>query len=227
MRSLLIVAIALCLSAVGCRGEEIDSTAGNTPNRPKPGTYTYELTVKSLDPDDDGKELQSVTAEQTEKITIDEDVVTSELSTDRAKVVDRVVTKWEDDRILFLSTGTSTGKGFSTCEFEPPITVLEIPIRIGKSAVQKWESKECRGEMTIEVIGPATAPDATGKTWKTWKYEVRETTRVAGTITLVEKRWFSPELGRNIRWERDTRSEQASSRYHHVTQAALKSYPGD
>lgn len=227
MKTLLAVVIALCLAAAGCRGDKVESTAGNTPNRPKAGTYVYELSVKSLDPDDESKELQSVNAEQTEKITIDEDVVTSELSTDRAKVVDRIVTKWEKDRILLLSSGTSTGSGFPTCEFEPPITVLHIPIRAGKTDAQEWDSPGCKGQMTIEVIGPATAPDASGKAWKTWKYEVTETTRTAGTITLVEKRWFSPELGRNIRWERDTRSEQASSRYHHVTQAALKSYPGD
>lgn len=223
MKTLVALVVAVCLASAGCRAEEADTTAESTPKPPQAGIYKYELTVKSLDPDDESRELQSVTAEQTEKITVDDDVVTSELSTDRAQVVDQIVTKWEKDRIALLSTETT---GVQPCEFDPPITVLRIPIEPGKIGVQRWDNEGCKGQMAIEVIGRATAPDATGKTWRTWRYEVTETSTTSGTVTLIEKRWFSPELGRNIRWERDTRGEQASKRYHHVIQAALKSYPG-
>lgn len=219
---------AACATGADRATPSPDGQAAGEITPPEPGTYVYEISGRSLDPDDPERVLNSVDrVELIEEVTADGDTFTSEITTEGSPgVVTRIETRWERDRLLLVSSDTESEAGGSTCAFEPPVTVTRIPIRAGDLPTQTWETEGCSGSIDVSVVGRATAPDATGQRWETWKLEVRTETSAPGVSTVeTETRWLSPELGKEIRSERVAEGERGERRFHNVTQTALRSHP--
>lgn len=198
---------------------------------PQPGTYVYDLTASSIDPDDPDAPDRRVEGEQSETISVEGDVYSSEITIEgNPGFVTVIRTRWEERSVLLLSSETTTPDASSRCTFEPPVEIVHLPTREERFPTQEWDGPGCQGRTDITVLGAQTVRDATGRAWATWKFEVRtETTSPGGSVVETETRWLSPELGRDVRTDRIADGERSSPtgtrRFHNATQTVLKSNP--
>lgn len=177
--------------------------------RPRSGKYVYDLVGRGTTKVPAGSQL-------TESVSSSGDAYTSDISNNKNSNTRRIRYKWETDKVLQTSVESTINGRTTKCTYQPPLEVLHLPIHTEKFPTQRWESNECSGQLEFEVFGQEEVDDATGRPWVTWRIEVRD-----ASGRPVETRWFSAELGRDVR-------NQSISDVDGVTQqteTVLRSYP--
>jgi hypothetical protein len=174
-------------------------------NRPAEGTYVYALKsetenaatadapVRTSAPD---AEWQSTISYEGDDEIVQKDKISE------GSAVSTVRRIWGDDGVREVSFGTTTDQGTGDCTFTEPIVVLEIPIEEGKLPTHEFEGEgvNCNGERTITVEQRDDATDANGHVWPAWRIKVTTVVKATGlTKTSTDTRWFSPDLGKDIR----------------------------
>jgi len=143
-------------------------------------------------------------AEWLSKITYDGDVVVQQDKTNQGSAVSTVKRRWRGDAVEELEFGTKTDKGSAGCVFDDPMVVLRIPVEEGKMPTQEFEGEgaNCDGTRTITVERREDVTDAEGRAWPSWRIRVETVVKSTGlTNKSTDTRWFSPDLGKDIRIE--------------------------
>jgi hypothetical protein len=177
--------------------------------RPQAGEYVYDLEGRSGTPVPKGTQI-------TEKVSASGDAYTVDVSNNRNSNTRQFIYKWSSDRVLQTFVQSTINGVTKKCTYQPPLEALHIPIRAEKFPTQKWESKECTGQLDIEIFGQEEVEDATGRSWVTWRIETRNESGEP-----IETRWFSNELGRDVRILATTVISGTKT----VTETVLRSYP--
>jgi hypothetical protein len=176
-------------ASVSANAPEVDATApedvkqapADGVNRPVEGTYLYTFkseTINAATPDAPPR-TSPPDAEWQSTISYDGDEVVTKDKTSEGSAVSTVRRTWDDDAVREVSFGTTTDQGTGDCTFDEPVVVLKLPI-------------------TVEQRDDAT--DATGHIWPAWRIKVATTVEATGlTKTSTDTRWFSPDLGKDIR----------------------------
>jgi hypothetical protein len=199
-------------ASVSANAPEVDATApedvkqapADGVNRPVEGTYLYTFkseTINAATPDAPPR-TSPPDAEWQSTISYDGDEVVTKDKTSEGSAVSTVRRTWDDDAVREVSFGTTTDQGTGDCTFDEPVVVLKLPIEEGKLPTQelKGEGVNCNGERTITVEQRDDATDATGHIWPAWRIKVATTVEATGlTKTSTDTRWFSPDLGKDIR----------------------------
>jgi hypothetical protein len=173
-------------------------------NRPREGDYLYAYeteTVNSATPNATPRRSKP-DAELTSTVSNTGDETTTKDKSTEGSAVSTTVQQWEDDRVLDVESRLDSEQGSSGCEYEPPIDALHIPIKMEKFPAQKLEGKgvSCAGDRTITVEDQETIKDARGIEWATWRIRVETVVKQqALTKKSVDTRWFSPDLGKDVR----------------------------
>jgi hypothetical protein len=204
------------------------ASAAPTVKRPRDGKYVYSFSGQIVDTADPQATPRRVSgAQRTHTIKNNGDITkqteTSTIST--ATTITR--TRWEPNRVIELSVVTKFQGSSSGCIFNPPIDVLHMPIRVETFPARqlKGSGSTCGGDYELTVNGPETVNDATGRSWATWKITIRTHAKSANT-DATETRWFSPELGKEIRIEGVTQQDTSNGqRVRAESVNILKSYP--
>jgi hypothetical protein len=201
-------------------------------NKPMQGAYVYTLTSETTNaatPDSPAR-TSPPDAEWTSTISYDGDVVVTKDKTSEGSAVSTVERTWDDDAVRELSFGTKTSEGEGSCTFDEPVVVLKLPIEEGKLPKQdfKGEGVNCNGERTITVEKRDDVTDANGHVWPAWRIKVETTVKATGlTKTSSDTRWFSPDLGKDVRVKGITEYVNPSGGVaaRAVSEIALKEYP--
>ncbi len=184
--------------------EDVEEATEGGANKPREGVYRYTLeteTTNAATPDAPPR-TNPPDAEWTSTTSYDGERVVTKDKTSEGSAVSTVVRTWGDDAIREVSFGTKTAQGEGSCTFDEPLVVLELPIEEGKLPKHDFEGEgaNCNGERTITVEKRDDTTDATGHVWPTWLITVETTVRSTGlTQTSKDSRWFSPDLGKEIR----------------------------
>jgi len=186
-------------------------SATQVPSRPRPGTYVYDLIGLG-----ETKSKVPAGSQLTEQISVSGDVYTVEVTNNQNANTQRIEFRWEDGRVVRLANETVLGGRRTSCRYDPPLEVLRIPIR--QEEYREQEATGCDETTQISVVGREKIEDAEGKAWETWALELHSD---SGGRSDQATRWFSPELGREIRI--DTASETPEGR--NETSQLLRSYP--
>ena len=201
-------------------------------NKPLEGAYTYTLTSETTNAatPDAPKRTSPPDAEWTSTISYEGDTVVTKDKTSEGSAVSTVKRTWDDDAVREVSFGTTTDQGTGDCTFEEPVVVLKLPIEEGKLPKQdfKGEGVNCNGQRTITVEQRDDTTDANGRAWPAWRIKVETSVKATGlTKTSVDTRWFSPDLGKDIRVKGITEYVNPSGGVaaRAVSEIALKDYP--
>ena len=97
--------------------------------------------------------------------------------------------------------------------------LLHNPLRVEDYPDQRYSSSSCEQRIEVTVVERASAKDKNGKAWDVWRIQVR---RHASGRRDEETHWFSHELGRDIRIETGTETQND----YNQTLQILSSYPG-
>ncbi len=195
------------------RGNEGGPEARAQASRPKPGAYVYDLIGIGFTAGDvpQGTRL-------TETIQADNNIDTVLITNNVNKNKRRVRYRWESKRVEQLSNETIILGVSRTCVYQPPVEILHLPIRREDYKEQTPQGAACERIIEVSVVGTEGVKDATGRVWTTWIINFHSE---GGGRALDETRWFSPELGVNIRVE--SSSETSGAR--NETAQVLRSHP--
>jgi hypothetical protein len=204
------------------------------PNRPRAGTYVYDLSGQASDPLNPAGPPRSFPddAEVQSEISWDGDIQT--VVTTNSEAPGRTTTRWRwsADRLEFLSIRTQMPGGDFGCVFEPPILAANFPIQTGSLPDQSWgcEDSDGSGETSITIEGQEDVQDANGQTWSTWRVSTStqfDFGQVRGNQESTS--WMSPDLGVDIRSEGSQDGEfggpVGAQSFASEQQTALKRYP--
>lgn len=180
-------------------------------SRPKPGAYVYDFVGLGITPVPEGTQL-------TETIAASGNIDVIDVTTNRNDNQRRIRLQWEADRVVQLSNATVIRGEQKLCEYDPPLEVLHIPLFSENFEDQHFQGSACEQTVKISVLDLDSVKDATGRSWPVWQIEVRGES--AGRLES-ETRWFSPELGRDIRVETTTQTGESESQ----TARVLSRYP--
>ncbi len=201
-------------------------------NQPKAGTYTYDLEGKASDPFNPAAGEQAFDGEMSAKISHSGAVTTREQTNSEQPGVTTVRTKRETDRIVLLSFKQETAQGDFSCTFDPAPEIAHIPVKVEKFPTQqlKGQGNACGGTLNIDVQRKETVPDATGKTWDTWRILVDQTTETSQfKIHSIDTRWISPDLGVEVASNGKTNGEikagATSQKFSGTAKTALRKRP--
>lgn len=205
-------------------------------NRPRAGTYVYDLDGQASDPLNPAAPPQNYPedAEETREISASGDVYTTETANSERPGVTTVRTKYESIRILLVSFKNESALGDFSCTLQPPIEIAHIPPKVEKLPTQTATCKEddnASGKVDINVVGKETVKDSKGKSWSTWKALVRIEIN-SDDVSLVqdETRWVSPDLGVDVKSQGKGNGEfktpaGASAKFSSEDTKTLKRYP--
>lgn len=188
------------------RTPDVEAAEEGRVNVPEEGTYVYEYSSEQQNastPDATPRRSKEG-AELRREVSVSDDVITTADRTSEGSAVATVKRKIEEDGVYELSFETKTDQGTSGCTFSEPIRMIPIPLAEGELDAQPLEGEggSCDGERTITVEGREETEDAEGVTWTTWRIEVETVVRGEGiTNRSTDTRWFSPDLGTDIRVE--------------------------
>jgi hypothetical protein len=173
-------------------------------NKPVEGEYRYRHTSETINAatPDAPPRTSSPDAEWQSTISYDGDVVVTADKISTGSAVSTVKSTWDDDAVREISFETKTDRGTGGCTFDEPVIVLSLPIEEGKLPEQDLEGDgtNCSGTRTIAVERREDTTDANGHTWPTWRIKVTTTVEATGlTKTSTDTRWFSPDLGKDVR----------------------------
>jgi hypothetical protein len=194
--------------------EDVDEDSGASDNfgRPPTGDYTYEFCGLG------GTEVRSGTKLK-ERVTREGELDLVEVTTSVNDNIRRIVLRWEQKRVVQLINGTVISGIGRRCNYDPPLEILHIPIRVESFPSQETDARLCKGRVEVSVLGRQTIRDANDREWSTWVIEVDSEGQ---SQTDQEKHWFAPELARDIRIETTTEKPDSVNQ----TAQLLMSYPG-
>jgi hypothetical protein len=211
-------------------GERVEAPA--EVNRPREGTYVYSYASESTNASAPNATPQRAPegAELTSKVTQDGDIITTEEKASTGPAVATARWRWSDDRAVELSHETKSPRGTAGCRFEEPIEMLHFPMKVEEFETQNLdgEGTSCNGTRDVAVEGTEEVEDEDGKAWPTWRVRYESQARGMGfTNRTTVVRWFSPELGKDVKTETTSELIDESDK---VTQrgestSVLKAYP--
>jgi hypothetical protein len=196
-------------------------------NTPKDGRYVYDYKGESTSPFNPGGP-QKFQGELTIDVSHQGSVYQNEETTtvQPGRVTTR--TRWESNRILLLYVKVESQGGDFSCEFDPPLLIAKIPIKPETFPTQDFKGKgnACNGKLDITVVGKEPAKDASGRSWSTWRVRVRTQTNTdQGSQSSDETRWFSPDLGAEIRTQGTFKTQFGASKFEGNATSVLKRHP--
>lgn len=205
-------------------------------NRPRAGTYVYNLDGKASDPTNPTAPEREYRedAEVFADVSHSGDVTTMERSTSEEGGVFTTRTRWEVGRVLLLSVKTEVPiLGTFSCSFDPPLLIATLPIKPETFPTQEFKGSgnACNGKLDITVVQQEPSSDANGKSWSTWQIKVHTEASSSQFSTVSDDvRWFSPDLGMEIRTDGKTNGSfktQAgtSQNFSSESHTALKKHP--
>jgi hypothetical protein len=114
--------------------------------------------------------------------------------------------------------------------FDESVVVLRFPIKEGKLPMQNFKGTgtNCDGERTITIEGREDVRDGEGRVWPAWRIEVDTVVKSVGlTNNQKDTRWFSPDLGKDIKIKGSGRYINPSGvvAAQATNEIVLKSYP--
>lgn len=195
--------------ASGSGDEPTDPPAEVT--RPQPGQYVYEIIGVGATNVPAGTAI-------TEHVTVSGDTYTIDVTNTRNENRQQVQLRWEADQVLQLSNDITVDGQRRTCVYNPPLVILHDPIRAEDFPKQRFNSTTCEQAIEISVTDRTSVKDRKGKSWQVWQVQIR---REHAGRTDEEIRYFSPELGRDIRIEQSSETATSSNQ----TVQILSSYP--
>jgi hypothetical protein len=175
-------------------------------NPPSDGAYVYAYetkTTNSATPDATPR-TSARDAELTSTVTTSGKVTTTKDKSTEGSAVATLVQRWESSKVLDLSSKIETDQGSAGCEYSPAPESLHIPIKAETFKTQAFAGKgsSCGGERKITVEKQEKVKDARGVEWSTWRIQIETVSKQTGlTKTNTDTRWFSPDLGKDIRIE--------------------------
>lgn len=190
------------------RTPDIDAAPEGGVSLPREGTYVYHFESRQTNAATPNAtpRRSSPDAEFTSKVSVEDDVATFVERTSEGDAESTRELRWHDDGVVELSLALRANEQTSGCDYDEPLMLLRIPIK--KERLPKQElsgtGQACGGERTVTVEGQEDVLDDVGLTWKTWKIEIDTVVVPKGaglTRRSTETRWFSPDLGREIRSE--------------------------
>ncbi len=141
-------------------------------------------------------------ASTTSQLRHDGDIVIDESTSSESAGRTTTKARWASARVTLVSLTVETPAGSFACTFKPELVIIHIPIKAEKFPTQNisGDGNACGGKVDITVEGKEDVKDAAGKTWSTWRVKVHTQTD-SGQLktTNDETRWFSPDLGVQIR----------------------------
>jgi hypothetical protein len=209
----------------------VDPAPDDGVNRPKEGTYIYAFDGSRSAADPSAEPVSAPEdAEFESKVSIDGGVIETVEQTSYGSTVATTTYRWKADTVLELSIETKSSAGTAGCEVESPIEVIRIPIKKGKYTSQDYDGTgiACDRTKETEVLRQEDVRDAEGRTWSTWVFEIKTVGRSPGlTEEFTETKWFSPDLGKDIKTETETAGIGAGGKelYRAQTSTLLKRYP--
>jgi hypothetical protein len=207
---------------------EVPPAAEGQVNRPKVGRYIYDVSGEGKGPFDPSPRPIPSGAQTTTRITRSGNTNTDE--TTSSAQAGRIVakTRWEPTKVLLLSYTVEQSGQTLSCTFNPPIEIIHIPIKAEKFPTQNLsgQGNACGGTVDITVEGKENVKDATGKTWSTWRVKVHQEVRNNQLNTTAdETRWFSPDLGVQVRAQSNQSGSFSGASFSSKTTSVLRSHP--
>jgi hypothetical protein len=201
-------------------------------NRPRAGTYVYAYETAVTRPGASpsvAPQTSEPAAELESTVEFEGDVSSTADRSTEGSAVSTLRQRWEDDRVVDLSTELESDAGTSGCEYAMPLESIRIPIEAGALPTQTigGEGTACSGQRTVTVEERETVADENGVRWSTWR--IRVETRTPGTTTTkTDTHWFSPDLGKDVRVRGVTELSNAQGQVQTRAEqtSVLKSYPG-
>jgi hypothetical protein len=198
-------------------------------NRPIDGSYVYAFDGSSERPSASPVQAPE-DAEFTSKVTNDGDKMTTADQTSIGTTVSTTAYQWGDDAVSELSIETKSNAGTVGCKLDEPVDVIRIPIKKGEFGAQTYKGTgvACDRTKDVNVLRQENVEDAEGRSWSTWVFEVTTVGKSPGlTEEFTETKWFSADLGKDIKTEVETVGTDAAGKeaYRAQTSTLLKSYP--
>ena len=179
--------------------------------RPRPGEYVYEIVGVGATIVPSGTVIK-------ENLSASGDAYTVDVTNSRNDNRRQIRLRWGSDQVLQLTNDTVVDGERRTCNYNPPLVVLRNPVRAEEYPAQRYSSTTCEREIEVNVIERTSTKDKKGKAWDVWMILVR---RDSSGRKDEETHWFSPELGRDIRIETATETQDD----YNQTAQILSSYP--
>lgn len=189
------------------RTPDVDAAPEGGVNRPREGTYAYAYESRQTNtatPDATPRRSKP-NATFTSKVSRDGDVYTFADNSSEGPAVATRRQRWEDDRVLEVSSEITANDKKAGCTYSEPIEVLRIPLKKEKLEPQELRGSgtNCNGTRTIAFEEREDVLDDAGLTWSTWRItsETVIKTDVGLTQRSTDTRWFSPDLGKEVKLE--------------------------
>lgn len=214
------------------------SASGATPkpagqggvNTPKDGTYVYRLDGTSDSAQTGHQTFSNKTA--TGKISHSRNLYSTQSSSSEQSGSSTTKVEWDPTQLLLVSIHIEQGSLQFDCTYNPKPVIAHIPTKAEKFPQQKLagSGNACDGTLDIQVFDKENAKDATGKSWSTWRIEVKTTNKISYngapiTVTSDQMRWFAPDLGVEVKEVTDQQNKSAfGTGSSHLT-TLLKSHP--
>lgn len=180
--------------------------------RPRPGEYVYEIVGVGATIVPSGTVIK-------ERLSASGDAYTVDITNSRNDNSQQLKLRWESSRVVQLTNDFVKDGERITCNYNPPRVLLHNPLRAEEYPAQHYTSTTCEQTIEVTVIERTSTKDKKGKSWDAWMIAV---TRNATGRRDEETHWFSPELGRDIRIETATETQDD----YNQTAQILSSYPG-
>ncbi len=202
--------------------------APGTSNPPKDGTYDYRADGSVTQ---NGSKPQSFSNQTiSAKDTHSGSTYTSTESTSQGTTTSK--DQWTSTGVKLLSISIQNPAGTFSCTYNPPVQILRYPIKAETYPQQRLagSGNACGGTLDIQVLRKENTNDATGHTWSTWVIHVKTNSTIKSqygnaTVTMDEMRYFSPDLGVEVKSvSDDTQSSALGKTTSHIT-TLLKSHP--
>jgi len=176
-------------------------------NPPKDGTYTYRTDGNSNSPQTGPQTYTNQTV--TSKISHSGNVYSTAQSTNQGTSTSK--NQWTSTEVLFLSININSPYGTFSCTYNPPLVITKFPTKPETFPQQKLDGSgnACGGTLDISVLRKENVTDAAGHTWSAWLYHVKITSSFTYNGAPVtsksdEMRWFSPDIGVQVKSVADT-----------------------
>jgi hypothetical protein len=209
---------------------EVPKAAEGQINRPKAGRYVYDLTGEQTNPlNPSAPPEKFAPGAQTTLQTSHQGNVTTDESTSSEQAGRAVYkSRWESTKVSLLSINLESQAGSLNCTFDPPLVIVHIPIKPEKFPTQslKGSGNACNGKVDITVEGRENVKDATGRSWSTWRVKVRQEVKTDQLTTVGDEiRWFSPDLGTQVRTQVTQNGTYSGLNFASKSNTVLRSRP--
>ncbi|HVL81376.1 MAG TPA: hypothetical protein VM840_07285 [Actinomycetota bacterium] len=198
-----------------------------TSNRPRLGDYTYDLSGATTSPIDPAGRSYPEGSTQRVIVQADGDVYSAHTpGVGAAASSSTTRVRWSGDGVRLLSMRLDiAGRGYE-CTYDPPIQILRFPIRAESYPAQTGRGRDCETTVEIRLTGREDVSVPSG-TWSSWRIETkvdyRFGTQLQGTATGTN--WYSPDLGFEVRGERQNSGTYQGQPFNSTANTALRAHP--